>query len=214
MKPITIGDEGFSSIKQANVKCRELLNRYDALGGDIPDGPDRDFVMALLNRHPKAEEKIGSGVRSFRVGWTEATQGKCSTRHFFVKRADGTEEHFSYDKCVHGGSHREDCLDSMRDAVVPQAHAVRAGGDEGGVGMHAHHGGDGFGELANRWLRLSGIAFDQIMIAPHEIGVGKKMTDPDQKASWQAYHAENATLVAMEAGAHLHLPKGSRREVA
>lgn len=77
----------------------------------------------LLALHPDAKRKIGAGVDHFMVARNEL-----SGRRFHLVRLDGTEESFSYRKCITGvaqSPHGKVC-EALRFAVRPQLNAFRA----------------------------------------------------------------------------------------
>jgi hypothetical protein len=94
-KSLTIGDKFFEKQSDANLFIKELLNSQP-LKTVIPE-PHHSFLSALLSLHPRAAEKIGSGIKHFTV--EPATQG---TRCFYLTRTDGTKIDFSTGKCVRG----------------------------------------------------------------------------------------------------------------
>lgn len=212
MKLITIGAESFPTLGKALNRCRDLLNKYD--GEDIPSGPDRDFIMALLHRHPGSSDKIGTGVVGFRVVLGGGDVGLAPTRHFEVIRTDGTCADFSYKICLHGQTTRSQVLAAMRTAVAEQSAVVRAGAHSTELKMHVHHDGIAFRQLAEQWLSTENLTFETVAVACPAHGLGKIMKDPRQMSSWQAFHQARAVLVPMDASTHLHLPKGPRNTAA
>lgn len=55
------------------------------------------MLLDLLKKgHLEAEKKIGSGVKSFQVKYHPQWKSRC----FFVVRADGSSDDFSFRKCV------------------------------------------------------------------------------------------------------------------
>ena len=94
-KPLNINGRSFESRKAANHFIKELLNSQP-LKTPIPE-PHHSFLCALLARHPRTAEKIGSGIRHFTV---EPAMG--GTRCFYLTRADGTKVDFSTLKRVRG----------------------------------------------------------------------------------------------------------------
>jgi hypothetical protein len=94
-KPLTIGETSFESQKAANHFIQELLNGQS---WKIPIAePHHSFLCDLVARHPRAAEKVGTGIHHFTV---EPAMG--GTRCFYVTRADGTKVDFSTLKCVRG----------------------------------------------------------------------------------------------------------------
>jgi len=80
-----------------------------------------DLLYSLLLTHPKAEEKIGCGVKHFLIAPSERfPQSVC----FHVERLDGTREEFSYKRCIQ--TPRERALTAARQMVQDQMLAARA----------------------------------------------------------------------------------------
>ncbi|HZQ42353.1 MAG TPA: DCL family protein [Acidobacteriaceae bacterium] len=94
-KPITIGPLHFAKRGDATAFLKAMLNRYDI--GDRVSPADEDVLRAALALHPNADEKIGCGVTHFSVRSADFGS-KC----FWINRADGTTEKFSYAKCIRG----------------------------------------------------------------------------------------------------------------
>jgi hypothetical protein len=212
MKKLMIGTETFGSEAAAKARCREIRDRH--IGEQIPPGPDRDFVAALLERHPGASEKTAKGVSGYTAVFEPASCGKRASRHFAVVCDDGTLIDFSFPICLHGETPRSRGLAAMRNAIADQLAEARAAayGLDGEV--HAHHADRSFLDLAADWMTTEGLSFETLVLACADDGIGSVMGDTQQCSSWQRFHRENAVLVAMDAGAHLRLPKGPRREVA
>jgi hypothetical protein len=211
MKKLMIGSETFGS-EAAKARCREIRDRH--IGEQIPPGPDRDFVAALLERHPGASEKTAKGVAGFSVVLEPAACGKRASHHFAVVCDDGSLNGFSFLKCLNGETPRSKGLAAMRNAIADQLAEARAAacGLDGEV--HAHHAGRSFRELAAEWLAVEGLSFETLVLACAADGIGSVMADFRQCSSWQRFHREHAVLVPMDASEHLHLPKGPQREVA
>lgn len=70
-----------------------MLWRYDALGRVSDE--DASHLLALLEWHDEADEKVGLGVVGFLVGF-----GAFGTRCFCVERGDGTTLAFSFRHCI------------------------------------------------------------------------------------------------------------------
>ncbi|CAM3598133.1 hypothetical protein CCOS865_04136 [Pseudomonas reidholzensis] len=80
-------------------------------------------LQLLLALHPDAERKIGVGVDHFVIA-----RNQLSGRGLRVVRVDGTEESFSYTRCITGvaqSPHGKVC-EALRFAVLPQLDAFRA----------------------------------------------------------------------------------------
>ena len=94
-KPILLGHLSFPKQSDALEYFRALLARISI--GTVLAGNDYAEVEALLSGHPRAQEKIGSGIEALTVDAAEIS-GKC----FHVVRTDGSRENFSLKKCISG----------------------------------------------------------------------------------------------------------------
>ena len=92
-KPVALGALQFQRKGDALMHLQAMLQRY-APGQRVADA-DAEVLRAALKRHPDAAEKIGAGVDHFVVRSAEY-----HTQCFWVIRADGTTERFSYKSCV------------------------------------------------------------------------------------------------------------------
>jgi hypothetical protein len=76
-------------------EVQEILYRF--ANRTIPkDSQEFQILIELLNNHPKASEKIGSGVDCFFV---QNSKWKMNQFNFMIRRIDGTETDFSFYKC-------------------------------------------------------------------------------------------------------------------
>jgi hypothetical protein len=83
-----------------NKRAYELRKRIQTIRDSYDDGiplrkSDKTFMLEILRMHPKAEIKFGCGINAI-VVHTFIGGSRC----FFVIRADGTIEDFSYRKCL------------------------------------------------------------------------------------------------------------------
>lgn len=88
-KAIQVYGESFATKKALGERLREIL--HTAIPGVELDEPEHSFLLCVLFRHPDAVEKIGPGVRAFRVTTTEY-----KNRCFEAIRVDGSTMEFSY----------------------------------------------------------------------------------------------------------------------
>lgn len=85
----------FFNQEEAKSHVRAILRRTGV--GNFIEGEDKHFVLELIQRHPTAEEKIGSGIKSLQVvqnPWNRVAQG------FDILRADGSRTDISFIKCI------------------------------------------------------------------------------------------------------------------
>ncbi len=108
-----IGSLEFKYKKDVTAHFKQILNSYnfkESLGeGDFND------VLNLLKIHPKAQEKIGSGIKEIIVDGA-----KYKTKCFKVVRVDSSSEFFSYLKCINGSlspltKFRKTCRNAISD---------------------------------------------------------------------------------------------------
>lgn len=104
-KPVDIGNEHFPTKTKAADRCQDILRSYPGQAGsgagqpqDVTDPVHVTFLRALVERHPDASEKIGSGVAGFKVQVNP--EGKGNTRCFYVIHPDGGSTQFSTKSCL------------------------------------------------------------------------------------------------------------------
>jgi hypothetical protein len=93
---LTIGVHKFLSKTAAMAYCNARLKSYR--DGDTVSTEDHRFLMALLQRHAHASEKIGSGVKRFYRA--EAPQPSYNNRCFWIERTDHSVIDFSIGECL------------------------------------------------------------------------------------------------------------------
>jgi uncharacterized protein DUF3223 len=112
-EPVEVGGETFPTKGALEERLQGMLHAAEP--GVEFDEPEHGFLLCVLFRHPDAVEKIGPGVRAFRVTTTQY-----KNRCFEVVRVDGSGAEFSYARCVRGGGDG--------DALEPEE-AARGGGE-------------------------------------------------------------------------------------
>ena len=94
-KPHTIGSHTFDTRAAAVAFIQEVLYRHSLL--EPIQGEDHEFLLELLNKHPRAAEKVGAGIRHFTV-----EKAKGGTQCFYITRVDGSRSDFSFMNCLRG----------------------------------------------------------------------------------------------------------------
>lgn len=112
-KPIKIGEIEFATKKDALSHYKTILNTYHF--GEELNTTDFNFIMDLLETHPRVKEKIGSGIEKVRIGKVQY-----NTKSFELVRIDGTTEFFSYTKRINAPKtnftkFREACRQAIQD---------------------------------------------------------------------------------------------------
>lgn len=93
-KPISLAHLDFEKRGDAVAYLKSMLGRYEL--GDRVSADDSIILRAALEHHPKAAEKIGSGIAHFSV-----RSADFGSTCFWVNRIDGTTEKFSITGCIH-----------------------------------------------------------------------------------------------------------------
>jgi hypothetical protein len=94
-RPILIGTQRFVNVGALRGRVKEILNSRSDGEHLKPDGSDFKLIKALLEHHPKGEEKF-KGMVGIKVA--RSTQGENSC--FFMVRENGSAEDFSAKKCL------------------------------------------------------------------------------------------------------------------
>lgn len=92
-KEVSIGKHVFPRQVDALAHFKAILGRYDLWETVSTD--DAHDLSELLRRHKDFADKVGTGIRSFKVIKDEY-KGRC----FGIERKDGTTVDFSYIRCV------------------------------------------------------------------------------------------------------------------
>jgi hypothetical protein len=91
--PVVLATRTFPNKGAAKSHFQKMLRGYSP-GQRVNDGDAKDLA-SLLQRHPRASEKIGPGIDHFEV-MSADFNSKC----FWVVRTDETMERFSYPACL------------------------------------------------------------------------------------------------------------------
>lgn len=186
--------------------------------GEHLAGDDLEMMLAVLQRHPTAIDKIGTGVSSIYVGAAEP-RGRC----FWVQRCDGTVDDFSFNHAVNGEPSdrvklRSCCRAAVVDSILDFKHQAFFGGThavcaETGEALtwrtaHVDHHIIPFVRIADAWLES---ASDEMKrIAPDEPGIvtGWRFLYNEARASFRSYHDARAHLRLVSP--FVNMSKGAR----
>ncbi|XP_051137379.1 DNA-directed RNA polymerase IV subunit 1 isoform X2 [Andrographis paniculata] len=81
-------------IRKISDKLKRMLKKFPK--NHFLKGDDKTTAEMALRFHPNSKEKIGTGIKDIKIGSHPKHKEKC----FFVVRSDGTQEDFSYNKCI------------------------------------------------------------------------------------------------------------------
>ena len=211
-KEYRLGNEVFVRKEDIAARAKKLKNSTPA--GTALSGSDLVFIRALLDWHPRAEEKIGPGIFSISVG-----PNLLGEPHFILRRLDGTTESFSYRKCVQWPSRRTEVSSAFREAVCEQTVAAKLQAfghrlatiacpftgrvvsfDEADVD---HIPPDTFVALFNRFLRERGLTVEAVQLDDYRgEHIGRVIADDALRRAWQDYHRAHAKLRVISAEAN------------
>lgn len=208
---------------QADLRrCRALY--YSSVLYQPLAGPDHDFCLDLIHRHPDAKRKIGCGIAYFEIRVSPGNHGR---RSFWLVRLDGTATDWSYLKCLYpDGSKRSYLLHALRAAVVDQIldfkQRALANGEHcalTGKPLDEHcvvdHHKPSFDKLVNAFVACMGGPgrFHTVPVEP-EVRDGRharrRLVDREVHEAWIAYHREHANLRAL--AFPTHPPRRRRRQ--
>jgi hypothetical protein len=169
-------NESFASKEALETHVRNLLKNNR---GFIPANHALfPFLVALLERHPKRDEKIGPGVKAFTIGVAPGSEGRGST--LFVHRP-GARIHVSWKMCCQARGKTERAIEvfAYRRAIDSQVREY------------------GMANQSNQCNSCKGF-FPQTHI-DHIKPFSKLMSDFKEKYpegtknAWKRYHAKHAT---------------------
>lgn len=94
-KPIQIGNVEFKFQKDALAYFKEMLSSCRNNQNIDTSSENHSMLLALIERHPEADQKIGVGIKHFFKAPTDM-----GTSCFWLEREDGTKTDFSYPTAV------------------------------------------------------------------------------------------------------------------
>jgi hypothetical protein len=222
-RSILIGTLEFATAGEAKEHVRGLVARY--ADGDTANEADSVFLRDLLELHPRCEEKIGAGVRSFKI---DRNPEYTNTRTIFVVRADNSETDFSWPKCIDGETPERLKRAALRNAVADQIAAFKkeafsrppvmcpeTGEELSWKYCHVDHAAPNtFDSLVDQWLLSENIVLDSVQISPsRDISFTRLLTDDGQRESWRAFHDQRKQLRLLSPHANLSIAKRKKGTV-
>ncbi|PHM08177.1 DCL family protein [Nostoc sp. 'Peltigera malacea cyanobiont' DB3992] len=111
-QPIVLNGKEFKFQKNAKEYFKKMLERYR--NGQTVDTDDHEMLLALIERHPEADKKIGCGVKRLYKDRTDMP-----TSCFWIEREDGSKTDFSYLTAIaaRGKSLYQEFFEACRNAV-------------------------------------------------------------------------------------------------
>ena len=115
-----VGGKAFKRKSDIVDHIRRIVERY----GDGQDLrlDDFKFMMAVLERHPNADEKAGCGVQSMCIFTNPIYR---NNRGFYLTRVDGTGTDWSWTRCMYPQTHAQKVRAALRTLIEPQTIAFK-----------------------------------------------------------------------------------------
>ena len=224
-QPIVINERTFRTQAETIDFFKEMLNRYR--NGQDVTGDDYDMLLALLERHPEADKKIGCGVKRLYKDRTEMP-----TSCFWIERIDGSTTDFSYLSAIKskGKSLLQEFLEACRNAVHDDLRRTKKSffdkyGNEDGkvscditgdyIALYESHL-DHMKPLTFQVLVITFVNANEIEICPEMLSMSQdaqfrtSFVDPELRDRFRRYHHKTAKLRIITAERNLSLG-GSER---
>lgn len=189
-------------------QTRDILYRYPI--GMVLDSTDTESLKEVVSNHPRANEKIGSGISHFTV--EDAGYG---TRCFYIHHTDGTCIDFSFIKCFKKSP--KDFPTAARRAIEDQIREFRNtlpdtftcpinGTPLTPSTAHIDHAPPmTFRQIIKSFIKTYDV--DVQNISYDRSGIGVSFNDPLLSFLFTQFHKEKAILRAISKEANLSLPK-------
>lgn len=175
-------------------RCREILYRYDI--GENINQEDSDFIISLLEFHPRKQQKKGIGIKNISIEMTEYNQ-----RCFYIKRIDNTSTDFSFYACINKTTKLKEIMEACRYTIKDYIISVK-----NGVNCHAHHSEISFKEIVLLWIKNKNIENIELLGHDdncHHLYFKDKILEED----FINFHNKLAKIVLLDKEAHIHLKK-------
>ncbi len=213
-QPIEVNGEFFATKSALTNRVRGIL--YAHVPEHRIESPDLEFLTALLNRHPKAILKIGSGIHCIFVRVNRAFGDQ---RGFWLQRLDGSETDWSFIECITPSDQRKKFASAARAAIAYQVIAFKRRESQHlnsfccpVTGEHVsieeahvdHREPWTFEAILDAFIREFSIDVQGFSIESDGDGqLSDRFTDRDMEMEWRKFHAEKAGLRLVSQRANL-----------
>lgn len=188
-----VGSVVFPSKKAATEFMRELVAEHKGCGVF----QSQLLVDLLLQHHYDPEYVFGCGVAGFIVAQREQWGDNFG---FDILRTDGSQEPFTWTKCINGWSHKsmvrqaarflvKSQVIEYRDAYLLSQDTCEATGAQLQGTVHVDHVAE-FEPMFSSWKTSQGLCDDDIEVMQDESGLAgfTRFTDQTLVSKWQEYH--------------------------
>jgi hypothetical protein len=218
-QPQSIAGRVFKTKKALQDEIKRIL--HDSPLDERLEGNDYELVRALLDRHPSAEIKVGSGVRAIRV----VNFQPYKNRGFELERVDGSRTDFSYLRCLNPETKLAKLKRACRFAVSPDIIAFRnaffgrgqAAYEVSGRFVtvetcHVDHAPPmTFKVIFEAFMQEYGVNIDKIALSGCDVD-GSTTYDiehPAIKSLWVNFHNKHASLRILHVDTHKEVTRGT-----
>lgn len=221
-----LGEQWFATKEEVKRKVREILHGYPL--GACTNMEDTDILLDLLQRHPRASHKIGCGIAAFEIRRSPLI---ATERCFYLVRVDGSEDDFSYIKCITAPTapmvFRSICrrLVGFDVAIFKDRYFQEYARADGSIQCpitgewvgyeqaHVDHiPPDTFEHLVRTFIEMHHIDVTQVQLRHIDTVVGPLFADDQLTKQWVKFHQEQARLRVVSAYANLHIIPRQVRE--
>lgn len=208
------------TITETKTNLRKILKERKI--GYWLRGPELDYVVSLLTlNHPRADEKIGCGIKGIRI----KVMKPWNVRGFELIRIDNSKTDFSYLKIIGSKMDRArlDRYAAFRTAIRKQVNQFK----ENFFNSHSKpvcpvtfvpltwqnsqvdHYPVRFIDIVAEWLEKRGLKLGEIQVIGYADGqTTKRLSDPELEHNFIQFHSDHATLRVIEAKANMAGPRG------
>lgn len=205
-KPVVLPSRTFATQGEARKFFTEMLARY--ADGEFVNSEDEDPLYEFLERHPEAEEKIGTGVKAFFRQKSPDHPTSC----FHILRVDGETTDFGLGACLTGRAPglRQAFYEACRRSVVaPLMQQKQALFDAAPSGIRCFRTGElttiltseyrhtepRFRDIVTNFIRVYNLIIHPSMVTEsHDLQYETVFTDPAMARNFVDYHASVASL--------------------
>jgi Protein of unknown function (DUF3223) len=199
-KPLYLGGTYYNK-KEAKAHAQAIVAASS--DGHVLTGENHSFMLDLVDHHPEAPEKIGTGVERFVIRFIPPWKGL----HVIIIRTDGSETAFSWNKSISNRTKWADFAAAARFTVMDQIIAFRKKAFSGGGLVRCPVHGDiilpdtchvdheypnTFTAILQEFIGTSDWTAVQIVDALG--GIGKAFGDAEYAARFAEFHRQRAVL--------------------
>lgn len=212
--PVILDSFSWPTKAEAENAYREILRdpRY-AVYDTISDAVHKRMLFELVERHPEAGDKIGSGIKRFFIGRTidgDRKHVSPNATGIWIERDNGKREDFSYITAIRGHTPRSRVKEALRLAVEDFRIDYRDARFAGGTPVLSDLSGTSIASrkdavvvyTAPTWEQLSyrfamsegGWEKLEIHAGGGEVQIGSKLVSLDAENRWIDFYQLHANL--------------------